>query len=678
MAGRNPALSRVLARLAHCDDDALAALASKGLLRRAYRDLQVLSLGIPKENEGRVRVDTGEAVVEVSESLQDSTCTCPASGVCRHVLVVLLHLRSLGQEAPPVEPGSGQKEILALNDDTLARWAGKGLLRRSMKKLAGGPRFEMSGDNRVMLGFPELGITCHWLPGGGPDAMICTCRKPGPCEHKLMAILACQVASGGREIEEDPGTLEQARGVARGRTEVLGSVGEALRALVVHGTTRASRETMQRFQTLAVSAHGVDLPRLEHLLRSLAEEVSFHLSRGAQADTGALLAAAARIEALRCALAHPTPVLVGVHRSAYHEVGTMHLTGWGARQWRTRSGYTGLTVYFQHQETGAWVTWTDSRPPGRPGLDPAKRYLQYGPWEGCQSPLQACRSRLSLSRAFRNPGGRLSSRPATTATLIGPADPATGPEAARDWSKLAGEALRLFGESFRPWSEGDGLVVLHPTRWGDSEYDQVRQELVRPLYDTRDRVLPLVIPYTAETEMAVANLEGFQPGPAARVLGILRLADGRISVEPVSLHEGHEIVNLTLDRVLSKTLPSPGRSRQKHPGQDLITGAEEPGYSSSALGNLLSAVARELETRAEAGLALPSPSEELPRLAQQARAIGLECCHGSLSGFIELARRARKLAAGQEAAAGALLRAYYVTRLAAATDYILLAAADFS
>ena len=100
--------------------------------------------------------------------------------------------------------------------------------------------------------------------------------------------------------------------------------------MVSLGLARLSTATAQRLTTLAVSAHGVDLPRLERMLKSLADEVQLALRRDAQSSSANLLLQAARVEALRTALVKSAAaVLVGQHRTQYHDVGQITLTGLG-------------------------------------------------------------------------------------------------------------------------------------------------------------------------------------------------------------------------------------------------------------------------------------------------------------------------------------------------------------
>ena len=199
---------------------------------------------------------------------------------------------------------------------------------------------------------------------------------------------------------------------------------DVARKLVALGTTRLSRSSAERLRTLSVSAHGVDLPRLERSLRTLADDVELGLAHAAQADAAGLLARAAQVEALAHALrTRPTPQLVGEHRTSYEPVGDIEIVGLGARRWRASSGYQGLTVYFWDRSANRWASWTEARPLSVGGLDPSARYDAEGPWTGLVSPASASRHALRLTGAYRNRVGRLSGRASTRAFSLAPTDP---------------------------------------------------------------------------------------------------------------------------------------------------------------------------------------------------------------------------------------------------------------
>src|SRR4051794_30884718 len=78
------------------DDDTLAALASKGLLRRAQKDLEREAPRVVANAADRTVLEfAGEGVTVTipATGARAATCTCPAEGICRHILGGLLYLR---------------------------------------------------------------------------------------------------------------------------------------------------------------------------------------------------------------------------------------------------------------------------------------------------------------------------------------------------------------------------------------------------------------------------------------------------------------------------------------------------------------------------------------------------------------------------------------------------------
>jgi hypothetical protein len=512
--------------------------------------------------------------------------------------------------------------------------------------------------------------------------MVCSCHAADACEHKVATVLAFHEARGpSRLIELEQARREASAGAARTRDEVLDSVCATVREMVALGTSRLSRATAERLRTLAVSAHGVDLPRLERLLRALADGVEQGLARAAQADATALLAQAARAEALSRALQHrPTAGLIGEHRSNYALVGDIEIVGAGARRWRARSGYQGLTVYFWDRSAQGWASWTEARPLTSGGdFDPAGRYHADGPWPGVVSPAEASRSVVRLTGAYRNRVGRLSGRPSTKAIHQGPADAAALPPRIEGWAELAERARMLFGGGFRERSEQDEVVLLAPASWGPSRFDPVRQELVRELFDGDGKALPLVLSFTPETEDAVPALEAHDPSATHSVLGLLRLDAERLYVEPVALHGAKAPLNLTLDAAPS----SPAAHRPTVPIDADEAGDDEPGDEAgelarvappTKLGVLLDALAAHLEAIGEGGHASFRAIDALRGLAARADVLGLSSCARPVGRVLEnLTSQRRGEPIDLPLAARDLLRAYYTVRLAAAQETLAAA-----
>lgn len=676
MDGDGPLLTAIRAALANFDDEALAALASKGLVRRARKDLELARPAVLGPGDDRLRVEVGDGIAAIALPPSRSTCDCPAGGICRHILAALIHLRE-SAPAGPVDAGPVDAEVLAVDAEALAKWAGRPMVAKALKALGFGLPAEFEGSGALVVRFPTRNVACRWMPGGGLAGMVCSCHAPGPCEHRVAAVLAFQASKGARSLADAPELKQAATEAPRTRVEVLGSVRAVLRDLIAPGTSRLSRSSADRLGTLAISAHGVDLPRLEKALRALADEVGHALARDAQADSSRILDRASRVEALRSALLRrPTADLVGEHRTAYEPVGDVEVIGLGARRWRSPGGFSGLTLYFWDRSARGWATWTDARPSTvGAGFDPAARHRAEGPWSGVSCPEEAARSVLRLQGAWRNRLGRLSGRPSTRAIVLGRTDPDQVPGVVARWPDLVDRAARAFGGGARDRDGRDALVLIAPAAWGPARFDPARQEMTRPVLDADGRSIPLVLPQSPETAGAVDALAAHDPAGTRSLLGSLRLEAGRLAVEPIAFHTDRGVSNPTLDGTPPRSAPRPSPAAED-PQAD-PEGPEDPDEiapSPSRLGRLLGALAAQFEAIGEGGLASYRGSEALRDLGARAGHLGLSAAAEATDRVVDHLNRIRKGEQDDPAAAvPALLHAYRVARIAAANEAILAA-----
>src|ERR1041385_2273169 len=98
MAGQDNLLSRIAALVAGFDDASWEALASRGLLRRARKDLEK-GAGVAVEEEAgellRIRVPPFVVSLPAAGPAK-ATCSCPAPGMCQHILIAGLFLQANG------------------------------------------------------------------------------------------------------------------------------------------------------------------------------------------------------------------------------------------------------------------------------------------------------------------------------------------------------------------------------------------------------------------------------------------------------------------------------------------------------------------------------------------------------------------------------------------------------
>lgn len=552
-------LNEYVQRARLLDDDALVALGNRGLLRRARKDLERVAPTCEEPAGDVLPVSVDDARVELRLVPAASTCSCPASGPCRHLIAAWLHVGSLaiagdtGEPAPAVDPLVG---LLGIDDEALGAFAGRGMVRRAMAEVAAGLAVAADPSRPGLVRVAEWGVEVRFLSGTEPTASTCSCHAPAPCLHRVTAIVGLQVAHGVRTLDVEDAVSQASAGAVRDRSDLLEAVGEVLVDLLTIGLSRVSAAAVSRVQTLATSAHGVDLPRLERALRGLAGELRALHARDGSADAVAVVLRAAGLAALRDGLARGVPGLVGRHRARFARVGEIELAGVGAAAFRTRGGHRGLTCWFWDLKRGAWNTWSETRAEGTRGFDPLARFEATGPWPGCPSPRAATRSLFRLVGAWRSDGGRLSVRDGVRCVVAGPSDLTAVPSIGR-WDELGEVARAAFGRGLADPPPHADVVVLRPVRAEPTRFDPVQQRLRTVLVDRDGERLASEVDYATLGETGVARLSAVPAARWGRVLARIRLRDGAIVAEPLTLLGGDGAWSPTIDGRADRVTAAP-------------------------------------------------------------------------------------------------------------------------
>jgi hypothetical protein len=370
-------------------------------------------------------------------------------------------------------------------------------------------------------------------------------------------------------------------------------------------------------------------------------------------------------------LERPTHATVGEHRSIYMPVaGTIELVGLGARRWRTRSGYHGVTVLFWEPAAKRWTGWTDARPFGAPGFDPVHRFDEAAPWSGSASPRQAARLTWRVTGALRNGVGRITARDNTRGIAGKPSSPQDGP-LMTDFSQLRALAAEAFAPGLADRRDHADLVLLAPTMWTDAMYDEIQQEVIRVVGDAQGESVPLILRHSPETDTALTTLERIDGSTVTAVLGSLRIGARGLFVEPTTLWTDNKPIHLTLDGVVrAKAAPAMTVMKTEDDTNDELEEAEDAddgpeAETVSGVGKLLARVEDSLVAMAESGVGVMRDLAPLRDNARELDAAGLATAavlvmrlHDELQSFRNSTDR------DELVPADSLLRCAYVVRLA--------------
>lgn len=562
--------------LARFDDDSYVALANRGLVRRARKDLEQQKVDIVEQGATQVVVSFGAQRIRFDHrGPAHAQCDCPASGMCQHILAAAMGLQqtlqsSAAQACTAEEPAADplaplQATLLAMTAADLARHAGKaGYLWawQYVQDLEPEHALGVSGSQHLVLALQRPRLTLRYM-GGGLDALIADAELAQIEKYRVAAVLAFQRARGRELTPPEPTARQRTQALDMGmdhalvesrdasldesRTRLRASLRKILAESVELGLAHLSQGIHERYSTLAVWAQGAEYHRLALLTRRIADHVELLLERAGGADELRLLDEITIAHGLVCALeaaaaqgAAPRH-LVGRARSRYEASASLELFGLGAQAWRSPAGYVGLTMIFWSPAEQAFMSCTDARPQAQRGFNPIARYKAAGPWAGLGAPAQTKGSRVMLQGVQVNDAGRLSAADSTSATVLS-LNGATLVQRLKPWASWTDLFSARGAQRASLLAEPDPMkdwVALRPAQFGEARFDDARQTLIWPLLDGEGHLLAAELSFDDFSRHAVGRIERLGPSelvPGTQVIARLRASSqGGMVAEPLSL-----------------------------------------------------------------------------------------------------------------------------------------------
>lgn len=562
--------------LGQVDDDYLIGLGNKGILKRAYKDLeqenpvaewqqeeaqdkeQAKVQGKEQEKaQAKIQVKLSEETCVIRAPLGESSCTCPSRSMCRHIVTAILWLK--GNLDAGGSGGVGKpkfSEFMEIPLERLMKACGASHFRKFLAHVRTGglPTVEVSSIVTVELPW-EQAVVKLLEP---LSYSSCTCHSKELCTHKAQALLVWRLREGACNLQElETGQeaegafdLEQVR-------EVCENLRETVRLHLCTGLSRQSPEASVSMERLAVSCHRAGLADMERSLRGAASEYTQYFERQARFREEELLGRLLELYALAGHMQKEEKQgelqkLAGTFRDTYEFAGKLRLIGIGSRSFQSKTGYEGEIYYFLDEASERYLTWTDARPmfyegTGRRPVN-ALEHSQ-APWGLNCSREQLFEMEIELSDARLAPGGRLSASQETKGEILGEKnlyDEEISRRIVWDYREL----LEIFGEpdaSDGDESSGDGtedrkkerLVLLGAVRWGEAAFDKALQRFSWELFDLEGRRIWVSLQYTKEEKFIIRLLERMEKrvregNYASLVLfGSLYLQEGRLCLYPI-------------------------------------------------------------------------------------------------------------------------------------------------
>lgn len=579
------ALGELLQAASRFDDDTLAHLANRGLVRRAGKLLSAAEVTVDAVDDGiDVAGDGWRVTFPAGSGPIDGVCGCATAGVCQHVIAAITHLRSMPTpdretgpqtedraEDPAESPADPESEVESevesegeaqveaeagtatgantetdsllaairdLEDDTIREWATTTALRWAHGRLLdldlGGVTVE-EGTN-LLVDLPPPHGSIRFL-GPRPDDAVAKPSGRHDARRVLLAILTVKRLAGRDGPVPPPAPAGQTELVDE-RRAVAERARRVVNDLVAVGLLHLGDTDRERLDSLSASARGAKLYRLSILAERASDQVAALEDLTPDADTGRLLDQLAEVatvaEVTERLLADDSPLpetLTGRARARYENVGGLRLAGVGHYPWGDRRFGGQTAVLLSDPSTGYTVT--------RPTMASGRSLDASLGWNGVASVGSLSGRWITVDGAAVSEDLRLSAAGSTAATIDRPLTGTDFDELAWDGSRPAIPS-RLWQRASDPWRVLPVETEVHPVR-----FDALAQQSIW-VVRSRGQEVSVVVGLRRSTAQLRMGLEAAaRSGSVDHIIGRLRNAGDRLELWPISVAIDGRLVELS-------------------------------------------------------------------------------------------------------------------------------------
>ncbi|WP_371501818.1 hypothetical protein OG871_33000 [Kitasatospora sp. NBC_00374] len=550
------------------DTDTLAALANRGLVKRAAREVAAGDGPVPGlDPDGTLRgtcPDGNTVVLPPGTGLDGGSCTCGAPGVCRHrIALVLAHQRAAADAPAPPGPHPGPATSdTPRTPDTPApapAWS-PGTLDDEALTAAVGARAVAAARRTLERGYTAR---LHHARPDDPQPVAelaaCTVRFPVPGELGFavtdaaqdrrgemiaLAVWAFRAADGRPTV-----TLGDRSEPESGIPPVLDAALDLARELVLDGAVHAGPVLTADFHRVRGELADRSLHWPADLVADLIGQLDAYATRAADHRPEELALLLAELHARHRAAAHPgasRSEVLGVREAAETLLRRVRLTALGCRI-RGTATTRSAEVYLAHPAAGtvlvlrrSWDVPADGRPPTGHALG-ARRIAGHRLDALAGGNVVSESAVRSAARELRLGRGRTT---ATTVTPVGsswtdlPA-PLLLTDLDAHLRTLEGRPPRLI----RPRIAAESLHVVRLSAVEGIRYDAAEQRLEAAVRDAVGNRATLAATHDPACPGALDALAAaLGTGTVTHVSATVRSAAGRTVLEPAALLAGDTVV----------------------------------------------------------------------------------------------------------------------------------------
>lgn len=515
-------------------EEYLSALATKGLYKRALKDMEKTDNISWSIKEKEIEFVIGENTISLG--MGKNSCSCISRDICRHILGAYIYLgnnldKIFSLEASEVEKlEEKEADFSALIDfDYKGLSAEKSkIYLKALEKIEGRIAYEVNEGKVVEVKSQDYKVV-FFSEVEAKDGR-CTCASKELCRHKLEALAFYRKHKGLYDVMED---LKEFSAKELKNFELLSAeVQKCLEEILKRGLIKYRNYYV--LEQLSMKLRRGNMPDFERALNRILGQLENFGKKKASFNINYFrkeyLAFYEKVILLRKALVEKNHIkiseLVGKFRDDYVYAGRLKLTAIGVEAWRNND-YRVKNIYFLEEAGDIYNAYIYGQ--GAANGEIWNGISTNDNFEGrsfiLEDAYSSDKNKLSLSSKTKH----INSEAKTFEELF-------ERHAKDNWLDFLKEVLEARRKN----------LILKIASFGLGDFDEIRQEKSVEVEDEDGRALTLYIPYTKENCNAITYFEALEngQGQCSYIFGKFYIEKEKIYMLPVSAFYRNKKIDL--------------------------------------------------------------------------------------------------------------------------------------
>ena len=522
-------------------EEFIISISNKGIYKRSLKDLEKVrdSISLTVVAEGVIGVKVDDCDVELNINIQNSTCSCPSTTMCKHRIMGLLYLKeyyennfeaksedSVESEVENVENNEEYKELKELTSEKLLEMLGKKQYNSLINSISIRDEADLQYGDMLTVILPTQNIKVYFPKERSIENSICSCKEKKFCEHRAYALVSYMMREGKiSEKDLESVTIK----IGEREREFFKIVQNCLESILDRGISGLIGSEIDRLEKFYIQAYGMKFFAVAAELKSLATEIGYYMNKNISFSHKRMLHTICtlynRLNSLQVAEKREIKnILIGEKQEDKFNLSKITIFGLGASAFLTKRGEDLITSYFYCEDIKKIISMSTLRPNG----DIDQLYRMGVIWSDELSFEKVSTSKFVLKDAKLSLE-KLSSSKNTVSYIKG----ATSLEDLKnividDYSIIQSKIRQNKFDYFSPYSSISGINLVKVNKIEELEYDKIEQKLKMRAFDSEGRVINFYLEYNRVTEDGIKYLEKNRGKGIEYILGSISERKGEL------------------------------------------------------------------------------------------------------------------------------------------------------